>query len=129
MGLSGWQINVAFAKSLWSQHSIRGMMGNNYLFDVGKRHARILKQIAGFSAVDASDTEKKLATQSKGHRCGALIDHNLDALANIRRDAILLGQLALQIGGKPDASQRPRLGQKGVGIKHLGGKTVTAVEV
>jgi hypothetical protein len=47
-----------------------------------------------------------------------LVDKHLDAVVEIRLHAFLFGELALHVGGKPDASQRPRLGKKSVRIKH-----------
>lgn len=90
------------------------------MFDLCQGIGAVIKKVPGLSAVDSHDTEQQLATQTQSHGRLALADDVLHIIFQVRLQYILLCELALKVGGKPNACQRPGLGQERFGIKHVG---------
>jgi hypothetical protein len=89
-----------------------------YHLDLEQRFIAVVEQISRLAPVDSDDAEKQLPAQAQSHWRRRLVDHDLDAVFQVRRDAFLLGELALHIGREPDAGQRPRLGEQRVRVEH-----------
>lgn len=94
--------------------------GGTYHLDLHQSFVAIVQQVSCLAAVDPHDTKKQLASQSQRHGCLTGGDDLLDTLGEVRLQDVLFGQLALQVGGEPDSSQRPGLLEEGFGIEHGG---------
>jgi len=91
--------------------------------DLRQRLLRVIHQIFDLPSVDLRDTEQQLPTQPQGHgSVVAALAHDVSDIGlKVGGEDILLGELALQVGSEPDASQRPCFGEESLGIEHAGG--------
>jgi len=91
-----------------------------YKLQLDKRLGAVVEQIAGLAVVNADNAKEQLSGNAQGERglCGS--DDGVDAVAEVGLQDGLLGELALHVGGHPDAGQRA-LGQKQLArVKHDG---------
>lgn len=78
-----------------------------YHLDLHQCFVAVIQEVARFAAVDPHDTEKKLTTESQGHRRLARGDDGLDTLSQVRLEDVRLRELALEVGGQPDPGEGP----------------------
>lgn len=81
-----------------------------YQLDLHEGLVAVVEQVAGLPAVDSHDTEEQLAAQAQSHWGLALVDDGIDARLDVGLENVAFGELALEVGGEPDSSQRPGLG-------------------
>lgn len=85
--------------------------GACYHLDLEQSFIAIIQQIARLPSVDAYNAQEQLSTESQSHWRRILVHEHLNAVVEAGLHAVLLGEFALHVGGEPDASQRPRLGE------------------
>lgn len=79
----------------------------------------IVEQIPCFAAVDSHDAQQQLAAQPERHWRLTLVNNRIHAAFDVRLKDVGFGELALDVGGKPNSSQGPGFGQQGLGVKHV----------
>lgn len=92
-----------------------------YHLDLHHGFIAVIQEVTRLALIDSDDTKQKLSTQSQGH--GRLVrrDDGLDAVCDIGLEDMVLGELALEVGGEPDAGERPALLEERLRIEHGGG--------
>lgn len=88
-----------------------------YHLDFEQGFVAIVQKVTCLSAIDPHHTQEELPTQAQGH--WRLPIHNgAHTTLDVGLQDMCLGEFALEVGREPDASQRPGLGQKCLGIEH-----------
>lgn len=74
--------------------------------------AAVVHQVFRLLVVDFADTQQQLPRQSQGHWRLGISNDILHIGIQVRVEDLCLRELPVEIGGQPDASQWPGLGEE-----------------
>lgn len=99
----------------------------SYHFDLHERFGAIVQKITRFSAVNTHDTQEQLPTEAESQRTAGSdirLDNHGDVIVDFVLQDLILGELLLEVGSEPDASQRSVSREEMLWKKHAGGLRV-----
>jgi hypothetical protein len=78
----------------------------------------IIEQVTRLALINSNNTKQQLTAQTQGYRGLTRRDNGVYTVGDIGLQNVFLGELALEVGRKPDAGERPTLLEQSLGVEH-----------
>ncbi len=90
----------------------------NYHLDLHQSLITVIQQVTRLSGVDTDHTQEELPGEAQSHRRLIRVDDRIDAVFDGGLEDVGFGELALEVGGEPDAGEGACFGEEGLGVEH-----------